>query len=111
MNPQDRDAIAESLTSNLSLLDIHDVWDNAGSTRNGYVDPDELAAEMVEEVLKDFEDEWQDLSEPEEKQEYSLGIIKGLEDFLQSESEFKDWVLDFIEEQITEWQVRVKCLK
>lgn len=39
------EGIAELLLLDLELLDIHDVWENAGSTRYGYVDPNDLASE------------------------------------------------------------------
>jgi putative heme degradation protein len=102
---QDYREMAELLQLHLELLDIHDVWDNAGSTRDGYVDPYELADEMVEEVLKPFLDEWKELTDPQERKTYALELIKGLQQFQESSSEFPNWAVSIIESTIDQ----LKC--
>ncbi len=53
----DPDDIAESVFYDLDSLAVEDVWDNSGGTRDGYVDPNELASEMFEEVLEPYIDD------------------------------------------------------
>jgi len=43
----DPDDIAENVFCDLDILNVEDVWKNSGSTRYGYVDPYELAFEML----------------------------------------------------------------
>ncbi|HMA82890.1 MAG TPA: hypothetical protein VKP59_01540 [Candidatus Thermoplasmatota archaeon] len=50
----DSEDIAESVYSDLNFIDVHDLWDESGSTRYGYVDIDEHAWEMVKDVLDAF---------------------------------------------------------
>ena len=93
---------AELLLSDLELLDIHDVWENAGSTRYGYVDPNDLAEEMALEVIQPFLDEWQQLENEEDKKTHALELIKGLELFQASSSKFKEVAVNTIDQSLAE---------
>jgi hypothetical protein len=93
---------AEDLLFELESLDVHELWNNSGSTSFGYVDPDELADEMIQEVLEPFFDKWQEITNENEKQAFALELIRGLEQFKQSDSEFKDWAMYSIDEAIDE---------
>jgi hypothetical protein len=96
------EGIAEALTEELEMLNIQEVWDNSGSTRYGYVDPNDLACEMLEEVLEPFLNEWKELTESEDKEAYAKQLIKGLEQFKASDSGFKDWAVNGIDETLDE---------
>ena len=49
----DAGEIAEEVFMDLESLDVHDVWDNAGSNSYcGYQEPYEVAWDMVEETLE-----------------------------------------------------------
>ena len=94
----DVEGIADDVYSALEFIDVHDLWDNAGPTRDGYVDVNELAWEMFEEALQPFLDElkkYQKLSMPAEAKYLCMGILHGLYRFeKESKSEFKDWAVD-----------------
>lgn len=94
----DPDQIAESVFSDLDDLAVEDVWDNSGSTRDGYVDPNELASEMFEEALEPYIDELRKclkLSMKEESKLHCMGILKGLYKFeKEATTEFQDWAVD-----------------
>ena len=94
----DIDEIAQSVCWNLELLEVQEVWDNAGSTRYGYVDPNELAWEMFDEAIQPFLEQcqqYQNMSMPQEAKYYCMGILKGLYLFeIESKSEFKHWSMD-----------------
>jgi hypothetical protein len=92
------DHIAESVFSDLDHLAVEDVWDNSGGTRDGYVDPNELASEMFEEALEPYIDELrkcQELSLAEEAKLRCMGILKGIYKFeKEATTEFQDWAVD-----------------
>lgn len=94
----DPDQIAESVFSDMVSLAVEDVWDNSGSTRDGYVDPNELASEMFEEALEPYIDEFEkclELSMAEEAKLHCMGILKGLYKFdKEATTEFQDWAVD-----------------
>ncbi len=94
----DIEGVADEVYSALELIDVHDLWDNAGPTRNGYVDVTELAWEMFEDALQPFLDElkkYQTLSMPTEAKYLGMGILQGLYRFeKESNSEFKGWAVD-----------------
>ncbi len=78
------DQIAESVFSDLDHLAVEEVWDNSGGTRDGYVDPNELASEMFEEALEPYIDELrkcQEMSMAEEAKLHCMGILKGIYKF------------------------------
>lgn len=94
----DPDDIAESVFYDLDCLAVEDVWDNSGGTRDGYVDPNELASEMFEEALEPYIDELkkcQKLSMDEEAKLHCMGILKGIYKFeKEATTEFQDWAVD-----------------
>jgi hypothetical protein len=45
------------LYDELDALEVGDVWDRAGPTRHGYVEPSEAADQMIEGVLAPFLEE------------------------------------------------------
>jgi len=94
----DPDGIAEDIFYDLNILDVEDVWNNAGSTRYGYVDPNELAFEMFEEALEPYIDDLrkcQKLSMDEKAKLHCMGILKGIDQFeREGTTEFKDWAVD-----------------
>lgn len=94
----DPDDIAESVFYDLDRLAVEDVWDNSGGTRDGYVDPNELASEMFEEALEPYIDELrkcQKLSMGEEAKLHCMGILKGIYKFeKEATTEFQDWAVD-----------------
>lgn len=94
----DSDDIAEDVFCELDSLDVHDLWDESGSTRDGYVDVDEHAWEMFEERLDLFVDQmkkYQRLKMFPEAKTYCIGILKGLYMFKKdATTEFSDWATD-----------------
>jgi hypothetical protein len=48
----DPEKVATFLYEELDGLEVEEVWDRAGPTRHGYVDPGEAADEMIEEVIE-----------------------------------------------------------
>ena len=94
----DIEGIADEVYSALEFIDVHDLWDNAGPTTDGYVDVNDLAWEMFEDALQPFLDElkkYQKLSMSTEAKYQCMGILQGLYRFeKESNSEFKDWVED-----------------
>lgn len=92
------DDVADQVQWELEFLNVEDVWDRSGSTRNGYVDPGDAAWEMFEETLQPFLDEaekYKRLSMPKEADSCWKGILKGIYDFgRESSTEYKDWAVD-----------------
>lgn len=95
VNPED---IAGSVFRDLDGLEVEDVWDNSGGTRDGYVDPGELASEMFENALEPYLDELrkcQKLSMDGEAMLHCMGILMGLYKFeKEATTEFQDWAVD-----------------
>ena len=91
-------AIATLLLLDLSFLEVEEVWDRAGPTRHGYVDPGEAADEMVQEVLDPYLEElkkYHNLGMSTEANRMCMGLLLGLYEFEhESTSEFKDWAPD-----------------
>jgi hypothetical protein len=79
----------------LDGIDVHELWNRAGKTLDGYVSPDEMAIEMVEQRLDPFQQEifrLLDLGLQQEAKLYCMGVLKGLYMYEHdSKSEFKDW--------------------
>jgi hypothetical protein len=106
------DEIAAMVATELDMLEVEEVWDRAGSTRDGYVEPGEAADQMVAEVLEPFLAElkkYQKLGMSAEANQVCMGLLAGLCEFEhESESEFKDWAPDaasvFAEEVVDAWK-------
>ncbi len=113
------DHIAESVFSDLDSIAVEDVWDNSGGTRDGYVDPNELASEMFEEALEPYINELrkcQEMSMAEEAKLHCMGILKGIYKFeKEATTEFQDWAVDDPHENFKhifeEWRKRNKDTK
>jgi len=82
----------------LEFLAVEDVWEKAGPSRDGYQGTDEVADEMIDDVLQPYREElsrYQKLNMLEEATYVCMGIIAGLYQFDQeSASEFKNWAVD-----------------
>lgn len=94
----DIEDIASQVYSDLDSIEVEEVWDRSGNTRNGYADPADVAWEMFEEELEPFIEElkkYQDLKMYDEAKNYCMGILKGIYRFeKESKSKYKDWAID-----------------
>jgi hypothetical protein len=112
----DATKIADEIFERLDAIDVEDLWHQSGSTRYGYVEPCEKAYEMVEETISPFIkklSKYLSTSMWEEAKTISIGIVKGLYEYdTHSESEFKDWAPDVVDEMvgnvIDEWKDHCK---
>ncbi len=80
-------------------IDVHELWDRSGSNSYGeYTSPEDMAYEMVEDVLESYNREifrLLDLKMYMEATKYCKGVLKGIHRFdNESSSEFKDWAID-----------------
>jgi hypothetical protein len=108
----DVDDITSQLYFELDSIPVEDVWDNSGSTRYGYVEPNGLAWEMFEEALEPFLEElkkYQGLSMDVEAKKCCMDILKGIYKFEEeSNSEYKDWAVDapkdFFRSVLSDWK-------
>ncbi len=115
----DLEDVAEGVYFELNSLEVEEVWDQSGSTRNGYVDPTEKAWEMFEEALEPFIEElrkYQKLSMDKQAKTCCIGILRGIYQFeKESTSEFKDWAVDapkdYFESVLKEWKKGQKDTK
>ena len=104
--------VAAVLHESLEALEVEEVWDRAGETRHGYVEPGEAADQMIEEVLEPFLEElkkYQKLGLSIEARRLCMGLLAGLYRFEHvSISEFKNWAPDspiiFAEEVVETWK-------
>ena len=94
----DIEEIASALYLELDSLDVEELWDRSGRTRHGYVEPNEMASEMIDEVLEPFLENlkrYNQLSFRAQAKSMCMGIIKGLYQFEQeSQNDFVDWAVD-----------------
>ena len=94
----DPEEVATFLYEELDGLEVEEVWDRAGPTRHGYVDPGEAADEMIEEVIEPYLEElknYQALGMSVEANKMCMGLLLGLYRFeCESTSEFKNWAPD-----------------
>ena len=94
----DLEEVAQEVLLELDSLVVEDVWDNSGSTRDGYVDPGDCAWQMFEDALEPFLQQLQkcqNLSMNDQAKLYCMGILEGIHRFeTESESEYKDWAVD-----------------
>lgn len=90
--------VAYELYEELEFLEVEEVWDRAGSTREGYVEPSEAAEEMVGEVVEPYLEELKKLGAlgmNVEANQMCKGLLFGLHRFgHESTSEFKNWASD-----------------
>ena len=94
----DEEEIAAQVCSDLSDLDLHQLWEESGGSRDGYVDPYEHSYEMMEEIIKPYCDEMERFLDREmigEALSYCRGIIRGVCTYMHTEAgEFADWAVD-----------------
>ncbi len=57
----DPEEVASEVLFELEGIDVEELCNRSGPSRHGYSSPDEMAVEMIEEVLKPFEDKIQEL--------------------------------------------------
>ena len=104
--------IASQVYIELDSIEVEELWDRSGRTRNGYIEPEETAFQMFEEALEPFFDEmrkYQNLSMFAEAKNYCIAILKGICKFEnKSTSEYKDWAVDAptecFEQVLDEWK-------
>lgn len=94
----DEEEVSAEVCEALSDLDVHDLWQQSGKTRYGYVDPYEHSYEMMEEKIEPFLDALDRYLEREmidEALAYTRGIIRGICVYMFEEAgEFADWAVD-----------------
>ena len=108
----DPEEMAADVYDALDSLEVEEVWDRAGSTRYGYVEPGEAADQMVEEVLNPFLEvmaRYHKMGMNAEANRMCMGLLLGLYRFKhESTIEFKDWAPDapfvFAEAVVDAWK-------
>ncbi len=108
----DIDDIASEVYFDLDNIEVEEVWDHSGSTRDGYIDPGDMAWQMFEEALDPYLEElkkYQNLSMHNEAKKYCVGILKGIYQFeKESKSEYKVWAEDapgeYFGQVLSEWK-------
>lgn len=104
--------IASQVYLTLNLLEVEELWDRSGATRNGYIDPVDMAWDMFEEAMTPFLDElkkYRNLSMQNQAMCYCMGILKGIYKFeKESLVEYKDWAPDvpseFFHQILDDWR-------
>jgi hypothetical protein len=110
--PEDVETIAEDLYFDLEQLEVEEVWDRSGQTRDGYVEPQDAANEMAQEVIEPYLTgitRYQRLGMRQEAMYLCMGILQGLYQFEhQSTSTFREWATDlslsYAEDAIEQWR-------
>lgn len=94
----DIEEIAGAVYFDLDFIEVEELWDRSGSTRDRYVDVNEEAWVMFEEALEPYTDElrrYHDRSMIAQAKFYCMGILKGIYLFEKdSTSQYKDWAVD-----------------
>lgn len=94
----DEEEICKDVCDALSELDVHDLWEQSGRTRYGYVEPCEHSYEMMEDKIEPFLDEMErylDRKMVDDAHAYCRGIIRGICVYMSEEAgEFADWAVD-----------------
>jgi len=94
----DSQEVAAIVYKDLEALQVEDVWDSAGRTRHDYVEPQEVADEMIEHVLEPYEQDltrYPKMNLPKQAMWLCMGILHGLYRFEhESKTEFKDWAVE-----------------
>lgn len=115
----DIEDIASQVYFDLDSIKVEELWDRSGRTRHGYVEPTEMAWQMLEEALEPFLTElkkYQNLSMHTEAKNYCMGILKGIRQFeKESKSQYKDWAVDapsgYFEMILNDWKEGCKSSK
>ncbi len=96
MDPRE---VASEVFEGLGALQVQDLWDAAGPTRDdGYGSEDEAARDMLEEELEPHLNEvkklWR-LGMQDDAARYMKGVLEGLARFkLTSRTKFQEWASD-----------------
>jgi hypothetical protein len=94
----DVEAVCDDVFDALDGIDVHELWDRAGSKTDGYTSPQDMAVEMFEEAIEPFLQEMYrlfDLKMHQEAKLYCMRMLKGIYQYEEdSGSEFKDWATD-----------------
>jgi hypothetical protein len=106
--------IADDVFDALDSIDLQECWDRSGSTRDGYVSPDEAADEIIDEELHPFFEQierYHELGMPDQEATYCMGVLSGIYRYERdSQSEFKAWCVDIPNERarllLDKWQKR-----
>lgn len=112
----DLEEICEGVYLVLDGIDVEELWDRSGPSRNGYSSPEDMAVEMMEEELEPYNKEvmeYLELGMVNEAKFYCMGVLKGIYKYVQeSKSEFKNWAVDVPEEcfgyLLEEWKKKTK---
>lgn len=95
--------VAAEVLAELESLSVEDVWDRAGPRRDGYSDPGEAAAEMIDESLEPYAEEIEHLiglGMHAQADALFRGILRGLYDFgTAPATPFRDEAADSVEER------------
>ena len=95
--------VAAEVLAELESLIVEDVWDRAGPRRDGYSDPGEVAAEMIDTALEPYADEIEHLivwGMQVQADDLFRGILRGLYDFgTVPATPFRDEAADSVEER------------
>jgi hypothetical protein len=86
----DIEEIASVIYLELDSLDVEELWDRSGRTRHGYVEPNEMASEMIDEVLGSFLENLKRYNQLSFREQ-----AKRMYQFEQeSQNDFVDWAVD-----------------
>ena len=107
--------VAAEVLAELESLSVEDVWDRAGPRRDGYSDPGEVAAEMIDRALEPYAHEIEQLiglGMQVQADGLFRGILRGLYDFgTAPATPFRDEAADSVEEQfgadLLNWRKRL----
>ena len=95
--------VAADVLAELESLSVEDVWDRAGPRHDGYSDPGEVAAEMIDEALEPYAHEIErliGLGMQVQVDGLFRGVLRGLYDFgIAPATPFRDEAADSVEEQ------------
>ena len=95
--------VAAEVLAELESLSVEDVWDRAGPRHDGYSDPGEVAAEMIDKALEPYADEIEHLiglGMQVQADGLFRGILRGLYDFgTAPATPLRDEAADSVEER------------
>lgn len=108
----DMEAIAAEVYTDLDALTREEVWDRASNTHHGYVEPNEAADEMIDEVIMPWLAEitrYQTMGLQMEATLTCMGVLQGIYQFtIESSNPFKEWTGDslpmFAEKVVRTWR-------
>ena len=93
----DAEEIANCLYDDLISLDMEELSNRSGSSRYGYVDPNDESWVMFEEAVEPYISEMRKYHQremPHAVKVYCIGIIEGLVMFKKADTDFLEWVAD-----------------